>query len=341
MKRVHESKRQVCESNHRTDLPWMEFLRLLLMVVALLFFGMSLSLLMGDEHLVMKTLHVLERVRHTALRVPLETMMVNWNVMTEMHLVTGTTRTYPVSSEMCFSKEKSSDTAILCNPLPWQQTYLCDYTSEMQRAAETDYLAGMGWAHDENSVNYFMHDYHDDSDLELSKHSLKQLCSQKRIFDAVLVHNDISSVSVVDSVAPSLILATLFLLGEIVAAFLAANLHVNDSRSHEYPMFFMPSCVSSYWGVAIGLLIIFGVVLFVWMPSDSDHHGHHHSHYHDHAVHTSARRHGASHDSLHQSLYPNHHHHTDSSCTTTMRVHIPDAEAGEPSSISPTYVTSS
>lgn len=292
MKRVHESKNQVCASGRRTDLPWIEFLRLLLMVGALVFFVLALSLLMGETKLVTTSMHALERVRHSALRIPLETFMLNWMVNTEMHSVLSTTRTYPVSSEMCFSKQRSSDSAILCNPLPWQQTYLCDYKGDLQYNAVRDYLAAMGWAHDDENIKYFLNDYQIGADSGLSKHTLKNVCSQQRIFDTVLVHNDVSSVSLVDSVSPTLILATLFLLGALVSAFLAANLHVNRNRSEEYPMFFMPSWVSSYWGVGIGLLIIVLVVVFVWKPfvgDEDDHHHHGGSIHHDHDM---ARRHG-------------------------------------------------
>jgi hypothetical protein len=307
MKRIHESKRHVCDSDKRTDLPWIEFLRLLLMVGALLFFGLGLSVLMGESRLIMSSLHALERVRHAALRVPLQSFMLNWNVMTETHPVMSTTRTYPVSSEMCFSKEKSQDIAVLCNPLAWQQTYLCDYNSDLQYAAVRDYLRGMGWAHHDDSVKYFVHDYQIDNDSDLSKHTLKNVCAQQRIFDNVLVHNDAASISVVDTISPTLTLATLLLLCGLVSAFLAANLHVNRTESEEYPMFFMPSWVNSYWGVGIGLFIVVAVIFFVWRPMDTDSHDHHH-----HAVDsTNARRHGMLNHHHHTHLP--HHHHNDNS----------------------------
>ena len=122
------------------------------------------------------------------------------------------------------------------------------------------------------------------------------LSTANHSYDTVLVHNDPASISLVDSVSPTLILATLFMLSGLVSAFLAANLHVNCSKSDEYPMFFMPSWINSNWGVAIGLLIVFGIVVMVWRPfDDNDEHSHHHDSdgNYDHAH--LARRHGLVH----------------------------------------------
>ena len=202
MQHVHRPKHKVCVADKKTDLPWIEFLRLILIVAALIFFGMALSLLIGDPVLMTTSMHVLERIRHTALRVPLDSLMLNWNVMTEMHSVLGTTRTYPVSTESCFVKEKSSDSAVLCNPLAWQQTYLCDLSGEIQHIAVQNYLRGMGWAYDENSVNYFLEDYKFDEDSGLKKHTIKTVCSQQRIYDTVLVHNDPASISLITAFRP-------------------------------------------------------------------------------------------------------------------------------------------
>lgn len=95
----------------------------------------------------------------------------------------------------------------------------------------------MGWSYEDESINYFLDDYHSDTASGLSKHTLQNVCSQQRIFDTVLVHNDVSSISLVDSVSPTLIVATLFMFGGLVSAFLAANLHVDRNRTEEYPMF--------------------------------------------------------------------------------------------------------
>lgn len=109
-----------------------------------------------------------------------------------------------------------------------------------------------------------------------------------------------------------MLLSTLFLLCGLVSAFLAANLHVNRNNTKEYPMYFMPMSMSSYWGVAIGLLIVLLVIGLLWSPfTDNKDHHHHDKHTHT----TSSTRRLLAHDHVHyhhvhNTNNPNSAHHT-------------------------------
>ena len=81
MKRMHEPKRKQCASTQGTDLPWIEFLRLILMVGALVFFALGLSLLLGDANLV--TMTVLLQRNTKAQRYTLSGSVLNDGVFAE------------------------------------------------------------------------------------------------------------------------------------------------------------------------------------------------------------------------------------------------------------------